>query len=396
MKNDVAGRGKEALRWTRDGPAFEGGTGLPHSKTLARPPKPHPSSKPLLIRTVLGILPWLFLAAFAILLAAPLTALHADEKTGEVVVDAPTETVIKGALRWLAADQAENGAWHVGSHRSQQNAVAMTGYTLIAFLSAGQLPEEGEYAKNVAAGVRFLLDTAGPDGLFRNVNGGQYMYNHGIATIALAEIYGETRSIAIRPTLERLVQVIVRTQSDKGGWRYQPIPRDADISVTVLQAVALRAAKNGGIDVPVETIERAVSYVRSCSDKKSGGFCYTSNGGGPGFARTAAAIYSLQVCGEYSDPLVAAGSEYLFKTPDKNYWTYGSYYAAPAQYMIGGETWKKWYSQTKETLLGRVKRTADGCHWEGGMGGDVGPLYCTAVYTSILAMPWHYIPLYQR
>ena len=25
-----------------------------------------------------------------------------------------------------------------------------------------------------------------------------------------------------------------------------------------------------------------------------------------------------------------------------------------------------------------------------------GPVYCTAVYTMILAMPYHYLPLYQR
>jgi hypothetical protein len=32
--------------------------------------------------------------------------------------------------------------------------------------------------------------------------------------------------------------------------------------------------------------------------------------------------------------------------------------------------------------------------WDGGRG--VGPVYCTAVYAMILAMPYHYLPLYQR
>ena len=315
---------------------------------------------------------------------------------GEVVVDSETEAVIKGALKWMAAEQSENGSWNAGSKKVQQHPVAMTGYTLIAFMAAGQLPEEGEYAPNVTAGMQFLLDTAGPDGLFRDVSNGQYMYNHGIATIALAELYGQTRSPIIRPTLERLVQVIVRTQGKAGGWRYQPVPRDADISVTVLQVVALRAAKNAGLDVPGETIENAIAYVRSCSDEKTGGFTYTARGGGAGYARTAAAIYSLQVCGQYDDPLIKGASEYLFKSTDKSYWTYGSYYAAPAQYMIGGETWRKWYAMMKEALLTQVKRGSDGCHWDFHHSGDVGPLYSTAVYTSILAMPYHYIPLYQR
>ena len=29
-------------------------------------------------------------------------------------------------------------------------------------------------------------------------------------------------------------------------------------------------------------------------------------------------------------------------------------------------------------------------------GGRVGSIYSTAVYTMILAMPYHYLPLYQR
>ena len=296
----------------------------------------------------------------------------------------------------MAAEQSENGSWNAGAKRSKQHPIAMTGYTLIAFMAAGQLPEEGEYARNVTAGMQFLIDMAGPDGLFRDVTNGQYMYNHGIATIALAELYGQTRSPMIRPTLERLIQVIVRTQGEAGGWRYQPVPKDADISVTVLQVVALRAAKNAGLDIPSSTIKSAIAYVRSCSDPKSGGFTYRARNGSAGYARTAAAIYSLQVCGQYDDPLIKGGSDYLFKSDEKSYWTYGSYYAAPAQYMIGGETWRKWYALMKETLLARVKRDADGCHWDSHQSGDVGPLYSTAVYTSILAMPYHYLPLYQR
>ena len=48
----------------------------------------------------------------------------------------------------------------------------------------------------------------------------------------------------------RSVKLIVSTQSDKGEnrgvWRYRPFPSDADISITVMQVVALRAAKVSG------------------------------------------------------------------------------------------------------------------------------------------------------
>ena len=177
-------------------------------------------------------------------------------------------------------------------------------------------------------------------------------------------------------------------------------PRDADISVTVLQVVALRAAKNGGLDVPQKTIDNAIDYVKSCYHPRSGGFTYQPNRE-PGFARTAAAIYSLQVCGLYDDEMVKRGSDYLVKNAqDRQEWfTYGHFYAAPAQYMAGGETWRKWYGEIKGILLKNVNAKGDISWWEPGLDqgkGGVGPIYCTAVYTMILSMPYHYIPLYQR
>jgi prenyltransferase beta subunit len=317
-----------------------------------------------------------------------------------VKVDAKTDEIIRGALQWLAANQAANGSWGK-THDEQNHRVAIAGYALMAFMACGQLPGEGEHGRTVTAGMQYLLDQVHADGLIGNRNDGQYMYSHGIASIALAELYGQTKSPAIKTKVERLIRIIVSSQNKEGGWRYKPIVKDADISVTVLQVVALRAAKNAGLDVPQQTIDLAVRYVKSCYESKSGGFSYTP-GGGAGFARTSAAIYSLQVCGLYDDPLVKKGSEYLLKRTqlkgeDKDWFTYGHFYAAPAQYMQGGETWAKWYDSIRTTLLEDVKREGGKTWWEPRSGGkDVGPVYCTAIYTMILAMPYHYVPLYQR
>jgi hypothetical protein len=315
-----------------------------------------------------------------------------------VIVDAATEQIIQGALRWLAAQQQADGSWSVASGRRGEHPVAMTGYVLMAYMACGHLPEEGEFARQVRTGMDFLLDQIGVDGQYRGVDGGKYMYNHGIATIALGEVYGQTRHPGIREKLERTIRLIVSTQSDrdrhKGGWRYQPRPADADISVTVLQVVALRAAKNAGLDVPQQTIDDAVDYVRRCAVGQSGGFAYQAGQFNPGYARTAAAIYSLQVCGQYEDPLVQAGSRFLFDNRyERRHWTYGSNYAGPAQYMIGGETWKQWYAYMQQVLGRSVTRSGDHCYWDEY---EVGPVYATACFTTILAMPWHYLPLYQR
>ena len=323
-----------------------------------------------------------------------------------VTVDGPTETVIQGALKYLASRQDPNGSFVGQSSDEKRHVVSMTGYCLMAFQAAGQLPGEGEFGRQVEAGVQYLLDVMQPDGVIGSRDDDKYMYSHGVATIALAELYGQTRSPQMRGKLERAVKLILSSQSnvrgpDYGGWRYKPVVSDADISVTVLQVVALRAAKNAGLDVPQKTIDDAVLYVKNCVDP-SGGFLYRpqEKGKGPGFARTAAAIYSLQVCGLYDDPMVKRGSQYLFDNKEQRLWfTYGNFYAAPAQYMIGGETWEKWYGYVKKVLMSSVTRQGSTYLWEARLDegrGTVGPMYATAVYTMILAMPYHYIPLYQR
>ncbi len=334
------------------------------------------------------------------------TALFAADPRGvglaqeNVAIDEKTAAVIRGALKYLASEQQANGSW---IEHNEKYVTAMTGYTLLAFMATGNLPGEGEYGKVVANGARFLTDSVQADGTYDPRHMGQYMYGHGVATIALAELYGQTKSAEFRPKLEKAVKIILGSQNAEGGWRYSPRVGDADISVTVLQVVALRAAKNAGLDVSQESIERAVQYVHSCYDDGSGGFCYQPRQRAPGFARTAAAIYSLQVCGRYDDPKVASGATYLTKETciagkHKGEWfTYGHFYAAPAMYMIGGETWEKWYNSIKKFLLDQVKRKGDTAYWDKDLDPRTpGPVYTTAVFTTVLAMPYHYMPLYQR
>jgi hypothetical protein len=312
-----------------------------------------------------------------------------------VTVDDKTEAIIRGALKYLASKQNTNGSWSASDGERQE--VAITGYVLVTFLSCGHLPDEGEHGKTVTAGVNYLLNNIRADGTFQPI--GHYMYGHGIASIALAEVYGQTKDPRVRPKLEQVIRTIIQSQNHEGGWRYNPRPNDADISVSVLQVVALRAAKNAGLDIPQVTIDRAVKYVHACYDRREGGFTYQPNNRRPGYARTAAAIYSLQVCGQYNDPHVAAGADFLFRNRGEREWfTYGNFYAAPAMYMIGGNTWETYYNQMKTILLSATRQQGDMIYWEprwdGGRG--VGTTFCTAVYTMILAMPYHYLPLYQR
>src|SRR5204863_8630517 len=98
------------------------------------------------------------------------------------------------------------------------------------------------------------------------------MYHHGFATLALAEAYGAVDDRQVWPggkqprtvgaALELAVRAALTSQKKNslGGWRYSPEANDADTSVSGAVLVGLLAARNAGVEVPDEAIDRAVSF----------------------------------------------------------------------------------------------------------------------------------------
>ncbi len=91
-----------------------------------------------------------------------------------VKVPARNEKIINGALKYLAVNQNDNGSWGVSS-RERQHPIAITGYTLIAFQAAGNLPNEGPHGKIVKNGMDYLLKEIRNEGYVGNPYRGQYM-----------------------------------------------------------------------------------------------------------------------------------------------------------------------------------------------------------------------------
>ncbi len=321
----------------------------------------------------------------------------------DVKVDPATVPIIEGALRYLADQQLPDGSWSGDKANADiKFPVAMTSYALIAFLANGNLPDAGPYAKQVTKGLQFLLDSSESDGMFREKPRQYYMYSHGIATMVLAEIYGETQDPIIRRKLERALMIIEHSQNPEGGWRYQPGSKDADLSVTVPQTVALLGAKRAGIIVPQVTIDKAIAYIRSLQvnvgNPKYIGFGYQAPVG-PGLSRTAAAIYAIQISGSYDDPLVVKGSSFVADRGIPDYLTYGNYYAAVSLYLVGGDKWRQYYQKFSKYLLKNAQTNGTMSHWDSSLDSqakNVGSNWCTAVFTTILSMPYGYLPLYQR
>jgi hypothetical protein len=224
----------------------------------------------------------------------------------------------------------------------------------------------------------------------------------------------------LEEALRRAVGLIIKAQAPNGGWRYSPTPGDHDLSVSVMQIVALRAANNAEVPVPQAVIDKAKNYVRSCynvADATKGGYAYQP-GGGAGPHTTAAGILSLQLLGEYNDPTVVGGAlkdgrkvppamAYLAGMPAEwnanggiGYFYYFHYYAIQANYQAGGKQWNEWHPKVREMLL--AKQNADGS-WDVPPGtseneGVVGPnkIYWTAMACVILDIYSHFLPAYQR
>ena len=206
---------------------------------------------------------------------------------------------------------------------------------------------------------------------------------------------GMTGNEEVKENLLRAVHLIEQTQNSEGGWRYQPVPYDADISVTICQVMALRSARDAGIHVNKSVIDKAIHYVQTCRNP-DGGYCYQSemHGAGSGYARTAAAVAALYYAGVYDGKEVETGLAYLMRfipggkeTATEGMYFYGNYYAIQAMFLAGGEYWATFYPAIRDQLIERQDK--DG-HWSG----EAGDPYATSMALIILQMPNRYLPVY--
>ncbi|NQU10613.1 terpene cyclase/mutase family protein, partial [bacterium] len=245
---------------------------------------------------------------------------------------ADTNAVTRG-LTWLAAQQNADGAWSTN--------VALNALPLLAFLSAGHVPAAipgpaDPWSKVVERGLRHVLTQQGDQGEF--TAGGAGMYGHGITALLLAEAAGMTSlDPELRPALQRAVDLMLRSQAvDKvdlhaGGWRYEPGSTDSDLSVTVWQVLALKAAHDAGVSVPQAAISGALAYLRRC-EHPQGGFGYQP-GGLPNVARSAAAVVALRVLGQPDDQATARSLRWIKEHPldrESPFYYYALHYAAHA------------------------------------------------------------------
>jgi len=328
-------------------------------------------------------------------------------------------------LRWLTSQQLEQGCWTgivghkmendyeelaqaMSVHQQRQRGHGHLGVTALcgmAYLAGGHLPDRGPYATVIKRTHDYVISCAQENGLLTDA--GTRMYSHAFGTLFLAEIYGMAATAAAKTTLERAINLIVDTQNAHGGWRYNPFDRETDLSVTVCQVQALRAARNIGIRVPSETIDRAMAYVhrsRVAGGRNNGLFYYKIYDRGAytkctEYAINAAALTALSSAGIHDDNLTDPVLEFLGHEYGNIadyygthfYFWYGNYYAAQAFHQCGGPRWERYWKRLTRDLLARQGR--DG-RWRN----DTGPgdEFATAMACLMLQIPDASLPIFQK
>jgi hypothetical protein len=320
------------------------------------------------------------------------------------------QRAIDQGITFLAERQHGDGSF---GERQYKGNVAITSLAAMAMMAGGAQPGRGPRGGAVSRALRFVLDQedAKVPGFLYNPSASAHgpMYSHGFGTLFLGEVQGmvheEKLRTKLREVLERAVKLILTSQNREGGWRYQPRAADADISVTICQIMALRSARNAGLVVPKEQVDRCVTYVKACQVRgpDQGGFRYMKQGGPPAFARTAAGVVALYSAGVYKGGEIDEGLKYLLRfkpnqafphrdVPDLHYF-YGHYYAVQAMWTAGGDYWKQWYPAIRDELIGRAGRHRSSDHaWSD----SICSHYATAMACIILQIPNNYLPILQK
>jgi hypothetical protein len=319
-------------------------------------------------------------------------------RQGEVVPRDVREMYDRG-LQYLVQRQSDNGAWEGDG----QQGPGVNGLCLMVLLASGEDPNFGLYGNPIRKALRNIIQAQDP------VTGymGSSMYHHGFAMLALAEAYGtvDDRELwrpadagphrSIGAALELAVRMAVTSQKNNplGAWRYSPEARDADTSVSGAVLVGLLAARNAGIEVPDESIDRGIAYFKSMTST-NGQVAYAGGLGGfnDSMARTSIAALVFAIARRTDLPEYEATVRYLTgrleQTP--NSWAdYTRYYQAQALFQGDVEAWEKW----NRLLVRRLKEIQQA---DGGFPGDMGTTIGTSMSLLALALNYRFLPIYER
>ncbi|MHC4952947.1 MAG: prenyltransferase/squalene oxidase repeat-containing protein [Planctomycetota bacterium] len=346
----------------------------------------------------------------------------------------PGQPQVAAGLEWLAnhQDLATDGKWDCDDFMkhdppddrcdgpgNQLYDVGVTGLALLAFLGANYTDRGGPetpYAANVRAGLKYLIRQQDEDGCFGTRSSKHFLYNHAIATLAMAEAYWMTRNVRYKRPAQKGLDFISMARNPYLAWRYEPQGGENDLSMTGWMIMALKSGKYAGLLIDPDAFAGARRFVDKMTDPEFGAAGYDTPGGGPARpeglqdrfpmeksrSMTAVAILTRIFLGEEpSSDMVRKGADLCLEclptwneddgSIDMYYWYYGSL----ALFQVGGTRWKKWKKAMVPTVVKSQHARGSGSRtgsWDpiGPWGHDGGRVYSTALQVMCLEVFYRY------
>jgi hypothetical protein len=321
-------------------------------------------------------------------------------RTGDAIPRDVRELYDRG-LEYLVKTQSEKGDWPGG-----MSGPGVTGMAVMCFLASGEDPNFGVYSNNVRRGLRSIISQQDANTGYC----GNSMYHHGFAMLGLAEAYGavDDRNLwsgasgsnqrTIGQALELAVRAAITSQKRNsfGAWRYSPSGNDADTSVAGAVLMGLLAARNAGIEVPDEAIDKAISYFVKMT-APSGQVAYSGGIGGfnESMARISIATLVYAIAGREDLEQYKATLNYLTQrfdgggSPGHGGLEYQQYYQAQALFQGDFDAWEKW----NKNLLRRLKTMQ---RPDGSFNGSYGTEVSTPLCLLAVAVNYRFLPIYER
>jgi hypothetical protein len=287
-------------------------------------------------------------------------------------------------IEFLTKTQSAQGEW--ADQYGQQPGVI--GLAMMSILAHGDDPNAGPYAPTIKRALDAILKQQNASTGYI----GQTMYNHGFATLALAEAYGMVDDPRIGPALKKAVDFITSCQKTNpfGAWRYTPDARDADTTVSGAQMMGLYAARNAGIEVSDEAIKKGVDFFVKCQGP-DGGIGY-SNASGPNATRSAIAVLVFALARQYDTVPMKACYRYVEKAMRAGagpYEFYHEYYLSQALFQANESAWETWNKENIKRMISRQQR-------DGSWQGNFGTTYSTASALLSMALNYRFLPIYEK
>ena len=346
-------------------------------------PRPHFSMKTTPVLTPAALL----VPALAIFLTmtAPLRAQDLNVYRG-TQVPPEVERIYERGLEFLVKAQTAEGTFP-GNYGNEPATAALA---MLAMFAHGDDPNHGPYAKTIKRCLDHLLKSADEKTGYI----GSSMYNHGFASLALAEAYGAVADERIAPALKKAIDLILTSQEKNKfkAWRYTPDAQDADSTVSGACFVALIAARNAGLRVPDNAIEGALKFFSDCQAPTTGGIGYTPGSGAHGGSTTAIGTAAYAYARKKDQPTFTKAFKALRDGDEQtggSYPFYYEYYAAQAFFQSDVKVWEKWNEKRVKDLT--AAQNDDGS-WDGGLGSGIS----TGLGLLSIALTYRYLPIYER